>query len=61
MAAVSCIIYVVSPIDAIADYLPGGLVDDVALLSYTISFLKKYITADIKKKSEEKYNEWFNK
>lgn len=61
MAAIACLIYVVSPIDVISDFLPAGYTDDVAMIAYTINFLKRYITPDIKKKSEEKYSEWFNK
>lgn len=61
MAAIACLVYVISPMDAISDFLPAGYTDDIAMITYTINFLKRYITSDIKKKSEEKFNEWFNK
>lgn len=61
MAAITCILYIISPVDSIMDYLPGGYADDIAMLMYTVNFLRKYITPDIKRKSEEKYNEWFSK
>lgn len=50
--AVAALIYVVSPIDIIPDFLPGGFIDDVAIIGFAIKQLhdelEKYKSADIK-------------
>lgn len=58
LAAISCIIYIISPIDALNDLLPIGYTDDIALLTYVISFLEKYITNNIIEKSENTIKKW---
>lgn len=47
--------YLISPIDFIPDFLPGGLLDDIAVLSLVISMLvsKGVINADINKKVDK--------
>lgn len=37
--AVAALIYVVSPIDLIPDFLPGGFIDDVAIVGFAIKQL----------------------
>lgn len=37
---VAALIYLVSPIDLIPDFLPGGLVDDAAVIAYTIALVR---------------------
>lgn len=58
LAAISCIIYILSPFDAVSDFLPGGYYDDIALLLYVLDFFKKYITDDIIEKSEKTIEKW---
>lgn len=58
LAAISCIIYIISPLDAVNDFLPGGYSDDISLLFYVLDFLKKYITNDIIEKSEKTVKKW---
>lgn len=58
LAAVSCIIYIISPLDMVSDFLPGGYSDDIALLFYVLDFFKKYITKDITEKSEKTVEKW---
>ena len=43
--AVTAIIYLVSPIDAVPDFLPGGIVDDIAVITFTIGLLFKAVTS----------------
>lgn len=58
--AVSCLCYVITPIDALNDFLPAGYTDDILLIQYTLGFLKTYISPEIKKKSEQTYLSWFD-
>lgn len=50
--AVAALIYVVSPIDIIPDFLPGGFIDDVAIIGFAIKQLhdelEKYKNANLK-------------
>lgn len=38
--AIAVIIYVVSPLDLIPDFMPGGLVDDAALIPWAVKQLQ---------------------
>lgn len=58
LAAFSCIIYIISPLDAVSDFLPAGYADDVTLLYYILDFFKKYITKDVIEKSEKTIEKW---
>ena len=58
LAAFSCIIYVISPLDAVSDFLPVGYADDAAMVFYVLDFFKKYITKDIVEKSEKTIEKW---
>lgn len=58
LAAFSCIIYVISPLDIVSDFLPVGYADDVEMVFYVLDFFKKYITKDIIEKSEKTIEKW---
>lgn len=40
LLALAALIYLVSPIDAVPDVIPGGLLDDAAILAYAIKQLR---------------------
>ena len=55
IAAVAGILYFLSPIDFIPDFIPGiGLIDDV----FVIGLVLKQIHSDLEKYKEWKYKEW---
>lgn len=43
--AVGALIYVVSPVDIIPDFLPGGFVDDAAVVTWAIKTLRTELEA----------------
>ena len=49
VSAIAAVIYFVSPIDLIPDFLPGGYVDDAAVVLFVIAFIK----ADL-----DRFKEW---
>lgn len=51
---IGALLYFVSPIDAIPDFLPGGYVDDIAVLAGASAT----VVAHIKPKHRERANEW---
>lgn len=50
--SVVAILYFISPLDMIPDLLPGGLIDDVVLLTYVISRMRSDL---------DKFSEWEKK
>lgn len=58
---ITSLVYLISPIDAINDYLPIGYTDDIGIIIYIYENLKRYITPEIKEKALNAYNEYFNK
>jgi uncharacterized membrane protein YkvA (DUF1232 family) len=42
----AALLYFLNPLDLIPDLLPGGLVDDVALLGVTWKMIQRHITED---------------
>ena len=61
IAIITSLVYLISPIDAIHDYLPIGYTDDIGIIIYIYENLKRYITPEIKEKALNAYNEYFNK
>lgn len=51
---IGALIYFISPIDAIPDFLPGGYVDDIAVLLGASST----VVVHIKPEHRERANEW---
>lgn len=53
--------YLVLPVDAIPDLLPGiGFTDDLSVITAALATVSLYITADVKAQAQEKVNKWFN-
>ena len=52
--------YLISPLDAIPDFLPAGLTDDLGVLAGTLSAVISFITPQVKKRVREKLDEWFD-
>lgn len=57
----SSLAYFILPVDAVPDPLPGGYLDDAALMAGTITTIAKYITPVVKRKATIKLNEWLGK
>ncbi|MYC13764.1 MAG: DUF1232 domain-containing protein [Gemmatimonadetes bacterium] len=52
--------YLIAPLDAIPDFLPAGLTDDLGILAGTLSAVIAHITPEVKKRASEKLDEWFD-
>ncbi len=50
--------YFIYPFDIIDDFLPGGLVDDFAILSATLTQVYVYSNQDVRDRVEELLPEW---
>ena len=53
--------YLVSPIDGIPDWVPGGLIDDAAVIAAAVAAIAFCITPEVKIKANAKMEEWFGK
>lgn len=51
---IGALLYFISPVDAIPDFLPGGYVDDIGVLAGAAAT----VAAHIKPKHRERANEW---
>jgi uncharacterized membrane protein YkvA (DUF1232 family) len=51
--------YLISPIDAIPDMLPGGYADDAGVIALALAQVSMYIDEDVKQKAKEKVEDWF--
>ncbi len=51
--------YFIAPVDFISDFLPGGLIDDTAILLYAINKLGEAITPEIEAAAKERLKTWF--
>ncbi len=45
--------YLIMPADAIPDFLPGGLLDDLALMSLLLAELHIHVTPEVKRRARE--------
>ena len=52
--------YFISPIDAVPDFLPGGLLDDGGVLASAIALLACCSDNEVVKAAEKKTSEWFD-
>ena len=50
---VPAIVYLISPIDAIPDFLPGGFVDDGAVIAGVFKAIEMHITEEHKRQASE--------
>ncbi len=51
--------YFISPVDAVPDLLPGGLIDDYGVIVVAVATVAAYITDEMKDKAKHKVNELF--
>lgn len=51
--------YLIMPLDAIPDFLPGGYADDLPIMAGALSAAIAHITPEIKERAKKKLDEWF--
>lgn len=52
--------YFILPTDLIADFLPAvGFTDDLAVLTWALCSLTKFVTPEVKIQARQKLGEWF--
>ena len=52
--------YLVLPLDAIPDFLPGvGYTDDLSVIAAALAAVAYYITPEVKQQAEQATNRWF--
>lgn len=52
--------YLISPIDAFPDVLPGGLLDDAGVIASAVALLACCSENEVVKAAEKKTSEWFD-
>ena len=52
--------YFISPIDAVPDLLPGGLIDDAGVLASVVAVITCCSDKEVVKAAEKKVSEWFD-
>lgn len=55
----ACLAYFIMPIDGIADFLPLGFTDDLALLAASYQKVKQYVSDEHRAKALAQYQQWF--
>lgn len=58
VAIAAALAYLICPIDAVPDFLPGGLLDDIAAMATTIARLHAYVTPAVRAKVNAKLPQW---
>lgn len=58
-AIYSALAYFILPIDLIPDFLPGGFVDDLGVLTAALGTVAVYIDEEVKYQAAVKLREWF--
>lgn len=51
--------YFISPLDLIPDFVPGGLIDDGAILMYALSNVSSSIDDEVMAQAKAKLSDWF--
>lgn len=51
--------YLISPVDAIPDFLPGGFVDDAGALALALSTIAAHVSPEVKERARKRLAEWF--
>ena len=52
--------YFISPIDAVPDLLPGGLIDDASVLAATVALISCCSDKEVVAAAKAKCSEWFD-
>lgn len=50
--------YFIFPLDLIPDFLPGGYIDDLAMITGMVGQCQVYVTPDIEKQIDELMPDW---
>lgn len=58
-AIAGALIYFITPIDLLPDFIPGGYVDDMGTLLAAFSSIRKHVKEEHQKKAKEKIQQWF--
>ena len=58
---IGALAYFISPIDAVPDILPGGLVDDAAAILGALAVTSVYVTEEIQAKARKQLKIWFGR
>lgn len=56
-----CFAYFILPVDGIADFLPLGFADDLAVLTATYKKVQTFITDKHRLQAQTRYQKWFAK
>jgi uncharacterized membrane protein YkvA (DUF1232 family) len=56
---VSALIYLVSPVDIIPDFIPGGLTDDMGVIAAAAAVVAAHIKTEHRTAASAKADEWF--
>lgn len=57
-AIAAALAYLMCPIDAVPDFLPGGLLDDIAVMVTTVARLHVYVTPSLQAKVKARLPKW---
>ena len=57
-AIAATLTYLLCPVDAVPDFLPGGLLDDIAMMVTTIARLHVYVTPTVRTKVKARLPKW---
>ena len=57
-AVIGALGYLIAPVDVIPDILPGGFVDDAAVIAGVLKLLAELVNAEIKTRVNEKLKEY---
>jgi len=61
-AALAGLLYFLTPLDAIPDFIPGaGYSDDLGVLAATLGVLHLYISDEMREKAQQECQRWFSK
>jgi len=52
-AAVGALGYLISPVDLMPDMLPGGFVDDLAVVMSVLKMLDSYVTPEMRRRARK--------
>ena len=55
---VGALMYFILPVDSIPDFLPGGFVDDMAAIAFSLSMATLYVDEEVNEKARKKLIEF---
>lgn len=55
---VGALMYFILPVDSIPDFLPGGFVDDMAVIAFALSMATLYVDEEVNEKARKKLIEF---